>query len=137
MTATEKINENFTLEWLRDGKIVVFNVTSVHREMVDAWANKYIEILSNWQSELPLLTLHNFLQADSIVMTPHMRRRSQEFINLRPDVATRTAIVMPKSLFSNATRVFIQSLPKPNPNRIRKMYFSVEDAMVWLEEALN
>lgn len=137
MPLTEEINENFTLEWSHDGQIVIFHVTSIHRAMVDTWADKYIELLTDWESEGPFLTLHDFLYADSIIMTPHMRRRSQEFVNLRPDVATRTAIVMPKSLFSNATRIFIQSLPQPNPNRIRKIFFSTEEALTWLEEDLE
>ena len=133
----EEINEHLKLKWLNDGQIVVFKMTTVHREMIDVWADRYKALLTEWPSEQPLLTLHDFLETDSIIMTPHMRRRAQEFVSLRPDVITRTAIAMQQSLFANATRIFIQTLPQSTPNRLRKIFFTREDALAWLNDELN
>lgn len=129
----EIINEYLSVEWMYEGKIVVFKVTSIHRETIDLWVDKYREIILGWETGVPLLTLHDFMEAGSIIMTPHMRRRSTELANLRSDIPTRTAIVMKESLFVNATRIFINSLYKSQKStRIRKIFFTQAEALDWL-----
>lgn len=134
----EVINEYLTIEQLYDGKITVLNATSVKRHVVDAWADKMKELLLNLPPGKTLLTLHDYSAADQFVTTPHLRKRANENVMLRPDVNARTAVVLPDNIVMRITQMFLRALPAPrNSSRIRRIFYTREEALAWLIEALD
>ena len=137
-SSIEQINEYFSIEKKHDGRIVIFTVTSIKRAVIDGWAAKMCEIMLAWDEQSIYLSLHDYSGADSFVTTPHLRRRSKENAALRPELNTRTAIVIPESMMAHVTRLFVQALPKTrHSERIRRIFFNRADALAWLEEALS
>ena len=137
-SSIEKINEHFSIEKVHDGRIIIYTVTSIKREIIDAWAAKMREVMLAWDAQSTYLSLHDYSDANSFVTTPHLRQRSKENAALRPELNTRTAIVIPESLMAHVTRLFVQALPKTrHAERLRRIFFNREDALAWLEEALS
>lgn len=137
-SSIETINEHFTVEKIHDGRIVIYTVTSIKRAIIDAWAAKTREIMLDWDEQYTYLNLHDYSGADSFVTTPHLRQRSKENAALRPELNTRTAIIIPESFMAHVTRVFVQALPKSrHAERIRRIFFNRADGLAWLEESLN
>jgi hypothetical protein len=66
-----------------------------------------------------------------------LRQRSKEMTLVRREMNTRTAICIPKSVMAHVTLLFIKALPRTKQSdRIRQMFFSVEEGLAWLEKEM-
>ena len=122
-------------ETFQDGKILAFTVSSIRRETIDAWVDSAVKELVNWKDGLPFLTLQDFSSVSNFSFTPYMRQRSDEMVKPRPDIIGRTAVVLQKGFSARLVQVFL--LAKKDKFRQRRLFFSREAAMNWLEEWLD
>lgn len=121
-----------TLETLYDGKIYIWTASQSSKEVIDAWYRAASEMLENWDDmTAPYLVL---LDMSRVVLSVYSRRRASAMAEIRPDVNGRTAVVVAATTMGHMTRLFVdKTLQK---TRERRVFFSREDALFWLEEAL-
>lgn len=135
-SAVQKLSEHVATKYVYDGKIIIYEVTDVRRESVDVWAKVAHDTLVNWSPDYPYLNLQDFSGVDNFAMTPYVRLRAEELMEPRPELLGRTAIVLKKSLGSRIVSMFIRA-KKVKKARQRRLFFTQEDALAWLEEWLD
>lgn len=134
-SSVETVALGVTQESFHDGKILVFTVADIRRETVDAWSSTALKTLEAWPSDEPFLTIQDFSGVDNFSFTPYIREKSEQMVTPRPEIQGRTAVVVKKSFGARLVQVFL--LAKKNALRQRKLFFSRDEAMKWLEEWLD
>ena len=135
-SAQQKLSEHVTTKHVHDGKIIIYEVTDVRRESVDVWAKVAHDTLVNWSPDYPYLNLQDFSGVENFAMTPYVRQRAEELMEPRPELSGRTAIVLKKSLGSRIVSMFIRA-KRVKKARQRRLFFTQEEALAWLEEWLD
>ena len=131
------ISEHLKISWMYERRVVLYTVTSIKRDVIDLWAEKVHEVMLAWEPNTVYYNIHDYSRVNSFVTTPHLRQKSKESALTRLDLSARTAVVIPKSVMSPITRLFINALPHPkNADRIREMFFTVDDGLAWLERQM-
>src|SRR5687768_14569492 len=102
------INDHLKVEWMCDRRLVVYTVNSIKKEVIDAWSQKVIETMNALPAGQVYYSLHNYTGVDNFMTTPHLRQRSKENTLARPDLSAYTAIVIPKSVMSHITMLFVR-----------------------------
>jgi hypothetical protein len=134
----EKISEFLSVEFLHNGKLVIFTVTSIHPSVITSWANKVKEVMTVFPAGKVYYNLHDYTQANSFVTTPFLRQKSKENALLRPDLSAFTAICIPPSVLSHITRLFVQALPRHrDAKRERRIFFSRQEGLNWIEDQMR
>lgn len=103
----EEIIPGLSCEWLYDRRVVVYTLKSASREVVDAWVTTGRQTAQEWPSNLPYLALHD-ISAPNLSLTPYARQQSREALKDLVFDRARSAVVMPKTIFGNLIRLFIQ-----------------------------
>lgn len=134
----EQITPNFYIERIKDGAIVAYNINSLKDDVVDVWADMAADIMQNWPEDTLCLAIYDWTGAKSVVTTPHIRSRAKELASIRPELVTRTAVVIPQSFFAHVTRMFVEKLPaKRDANRQRRIFFNRKEAEKWIFSCLE
>ncbi len=120
-------------EWLHDGKIFAIAVKEGTRLALDAWYNQVAEVVRQWPASQPLLLLHDFSQTNAS-MTPYARARSQELMELRPELGGRSAVILARTPFWSLVQLLLRS--QRSGLRARQVFFSRQEGLTWLERAL-
>ncbi len=126
----EQLSPGLTREWLCDRRIVVYTVTDVRRESVDAWVDTFKTDTMNWPANQPMLVIHDFT-APGAVASPYARARAQEIVEVCPEVKGRAALVLSPSVFNSLIHLFLNRQNASTP-RVRKTFMSREQALAWL-----
>lgn len=121
-----------TLETLYDGRIEIWTATNSSKEVTEKWYANSREVLESWTDlNRPYLAL---LDMSRVVLTPFGRAKASDLAEVRPEIKGRVAIVVSASTMGHMTRLFVdRSLDK---TRERRVFFSRDDALRWLEEVL-
>src|SRR5512144_1348868 len=77
----EAIAPGLTRQWLCDRQIVVFRISSVSREVVDAWIDTVKATMESWPANRPYLAIHD-MTSEKIALTPYARARAEELLPL-------------------------------------------------------
>lgn len=129
-SGVEKIGQFVTREWLDNGRIAVYHIYSITREAVDEWITSAQAIFRSWPDNAPFLVIYDFSECGGITLTPYIRKRSQDLAEVRPELRGRAAIVLPRTIGTQAVRMFI--LINLQKTRIRRVFFSMEEALRWI-----
>jgi hypothetical protein len=129
----EIINSHLQLAWLYDHEMVIFMVDSLHPTVIDAWAERWIAILKDWQADTTIYCLNDYTGVKNFTATSQLRRRSKELTLVRHDLRARNAICVPKSMVAQVTQIFINALPQLKVERVRRMFFDADEGLAWLE----
>ncbi|MEP7288023.1 MAG: hypothetical protein ABI947_19900 [Chloroflexota bacterium] len=119
-----------THQRLLNRQIVVSKITSVSRDVVDAWINTVKATMENWPEERPYLAIHD-LTSDRVSLTPYARTRAEELIPLGAKVPGYAGIVLPKSFVAQLIRLFMRTQRKQGVHN--EIFFSMEEATNWLK----
>ncbi len=127
-----EVTNGLTLQQIHNGRIHIWTASQSTKDVVDAWYQSSRETLENWEdTSRPYLVL---LDMSRVILTPYNRKRAEALAEVRPDVGGRTAVVIAASTMGHMTRLFVnKTLQK---TRERRVFFTREDAIRWLEAAL-
>jgi hypothetical protein len=73
-----------TFRWLEQGNAFEISLGSIQRSDVDAYINTNLQLLRDWDIQQPFFSLQDF-SSENVSMTPYIRSRLQEVINLMND----------------------------------------------------
>ena len=135
-STSEEIAHGVVLERLYDEQLVIFTVTSVALEAIDAWAESAIALLETWPTDQPHLVMHDVSDRE-LALTPHIRKRAQDVANAFPDIEGRSAVIMPKGPGGFVLRPFINLLRRGREGREQRVFLDREKGLAWLEELLD
>ena len=129
------LGDGLTMEWQKNGRIVVFVWHSVSRETVDIFAEAYRTILRNWPTQEPLLQL-NDLRFAGFAFTPYLRNIVQQVIKeaLALGISGRVANVMTAGLTMRIVQLFLR-VAVVDPRAPAQIFADVDKAIIWLDAA--
>jgi hypothetical protein len=131
----EEIVSGLTVEWLFDKRVMALTAQHTDRELVDAWANKIIEVASTWSTERRLFILNDF-SGKKCVVTPYNQQKNRELTKMFPNIKSSTAMIVQQNLTMQLSRLFVRMLPQ-NPHRLIFMTFSRAEALDWLKQQIK
>ncbi|NDJ84761.1 MAG: hypothetical protein GYB66_02640 [Chloroflexi bacterium] len=131
----EEFGPGIIREWLYGGKIMAITAESSTKETVDLWTKALSETIEQWPDDRPYLVL---IDTSKSVLTPYVRQQAMHLASLRPDLDGRAAIVVAATTIGQLTRFFVTNrLNQANPTRERRVFFTRETALAWLEAAMQ
>jgi len=124
-----------TTEALQEGKIVRYIIKTAHRESIDKWVAHVDRVMGEWDQNRPCLLLY---EVSDTPLTPYIRSATQGIAEKYANLRGRTAVVVKKTVLTQLVRFFIDSfLARRHHIRERKMFFSNDEALAWLETLLK
>jgi hypothetical protein len=130
-----ELYHGLTAQWIFDNRCLALSAEHTAPALVDAWANKIIEVASTWQPERTLYILNDF-SGKNCVVTQYNQRKNRELIQMFPNMKSSTATVVRRNLTMQLSRIFIQTLPQ-NKNRQVYLTFTRQDALAWLKTQME
>jgi hypothetical protein len=130
----EQIAPNLFREWAYDRRIVIYTVRDMSRGTIDAWSRLILDTIEAWPTGQPFLAVFdlNFPEAS---LTPYIRDRLGEVMDSQHDLNGRTALVMRKGFLVSLAQIYLRNR-KPG-KRERRIFFSREEGLAWLAQALE
>ncbi len=122
-----------TVEWLYDGRIVVFRLGDVRRQTVDAWSKMVLDEIAKVPLDQPVLFLHD---GSKIGITPYLSSKVPELHRRASHLKGRVAIVMSQSIFGQLISRFLQSSYMKDARQVNRGFTSFDKALAWLVEYL-
>lgn len=120
------------IERLHNGKIITVSSNSPDGSVIGVGFEILSEMLEAWaDTDVPCLMLFDMSR---VMLTPYVRRKATELAEIRPDVHGRTAIIISASTVGHLIRMFVSN--SLSSNRERRVFFTYEDGIAWLEELL-
>jgi hypothetical protein len=130
----EQIAPQMVRYWLLDRQVVVYKMTSVAHQVVDAWIDTVIATMEAWPTNRPYLAIHD-LTSENVSLTPYARTRAAELIPLGAKVPGYAAIVLPNSFIAQVIRLFMRSQRKQGIHN--EIYFTLPAALEWLKTKIR
>lgn len=124
-------------QWLYKGRIVVLTPLDMKRETIDVWAAELQRLFNAWPAELPFLNVHDLSKVENFALTPYIRSKVEPIMQSRPEIATRSAAIVPRGFGVRVVRLFFNSVAVRNPRRQRNLFFSLEEGIKWVAEWLD
>lgn len=122
-------------EWAVEGRAVILTVTDTSLDTLETWAQTCRELLLEWPAHQPLLLLHDYSQVD-VIISPYIRRTSEELMQIRPELPGKVAVVLTKTIVAQIAHAALNTLWKQGLKaRQRRVFFDREDGLAWLLEA--
>ena len=128
------ITPGLTLQWLHDGRVLVYTWTSISRQTVDIFSQVYMEILDTWPIKEPLYQL-NDLRFEGFSFTPYLRNAVQQVIreSLKRGMTGRVANVMQPGLFMRGVQFFLRATAL-GPGVRAEIFANYVEAINWLDQ---
>lgn len=130
-TALEYIAPGVSRCWLDEGKIVWFTLESIDRKVIDAWVSAVEEVFKDWPTDLPFLTVQDFSRCEGLALTSYIRKKGEYLASLRPELSGRNALVLRRSVVAQAVKLLL--IQMNDKRRERRMFFSAQEAIEWLQ----
>ena len=129
----EELVPGLTFEWIFDRRAAAFSAQHTSRELVDAWANKIIELNDIWPRDHSFYILNDFSGKDC-ASTPYNQQKNRELVKMFPYRKTVSALVVKQNLTMQLSRLFIRALPGT-----KNVYlsFSRAEALAWLKKQID
>ena len=135
----ELLAPGVTRQWLYNHRIVAYVISDISRPAIDAWIGGIHQAAKTWQSGQTSCSLYDFSAKRVVAFTPYLRARLTEVSQLRPELTTRVAVVLPDTrigqLLSQMTHLFLKSQPRINTQA--DVFFSRDDAICWLKRQIQ
>lgn len=123
-----------TIEWLYERHLFVYRNEDATRTGVDNGVRVLLNILNAWEPSRPYLAIYD-AQHDKAILTPYARQKIQEASAAHAHIKGRTAILIHQNPMGIVLKLFIRVQSRNLP-RVRQIFFSREDALLWLGELL-
>jgi hypothetical protein len=143
-----QVNSGIQAEFVADGKIIVYTLTSAKLATLTAWSELALRQLKAWPVDQPYLALHDLsypgaglvylaaVEYDvfNIGVTPGRRKEVDALLEQSPNRLVGLAIVISASLTGGIMQLKLLR-PDPQHQRIRaKAFFDRAAAVEWLAQ---
>lgn len=118
--------------WLHDGRLLVITISESSQETTDKTVQILSEAMGQWPIERPYLLL---LDTSRAILTPYAKGKMTELGNLQPELKGRVAVIVAPSALGHMISLFVNRM-MPKHTRERRVFFSRDVAIQWLEELL-
>ena len=128
-----------TFEWTHEGRIVLFRLTTIARDSLDAYAEHYIRAVGDASATQPFLAMVDFSH-DEMSFTPYLRQKINEMEAAVPgDVPGKLALLMENTMRSQVFRLIMRAFEAPRMKKQfqRQIFLNEADAIKWLEQGLS
>jgi hypothetical protein len=132
-SVVEELVPGLTFQWLFDKRAIALSAEHTSRELVDAWADKIIEINKLWPDDRCLYILNDFSGKDC-VSTPYNQQKNRELMKMFPHRKSVTALVVKQNLTMQLSRLFIRAIPG---NKKIYLSFNRDEALAWLKKQID
>lgn len=129
-----EVAPQMAVEWLEDGKIVVYSLGSTDNAAVDKLFDEAMRIMDEWPAEQPYLAIYE-VASNQILFTAYIRHRLALLNDHRPELKGRSAGVLDSGPTTHAIRLFMMARAKKG-GRAKKYFTHRPFALAWLKEAL-
>lgn len=133
LDSVEQISPHVRLEWLFGKRGFAITVSDGSREMIDTWFDAVCDIAMAWPTNQLLLSLYDF-SYPYIAMSPYARSRSEALRDLRPELHTRTAVVLHNGFVARLVQLFV--MLDRRESLVVRIFSSRQPAMAWLRQEL-
>ena len=127
--------DGLEIEWLDDGKIILFNLKSPTRDLVEAYFQaRHLHMdLANETPNIPVLMI-NDLSSNEMSLTPFLRSRMNELAKrIRSEsVHYYSAMVMPKSISGQVFKLAGNVLSRTVRDSVLKFFTDRDQGIHWL-----
>lgn len=133
VTHFEQVTPAITRSWLDEGRIVVFTLSSLTREAVNAGFDAITATMSAWDTSLMYYGLYIFETAQAF-LSPYFQHRARELRTLLPEVRGYTAVIAPGALGH-----LLKMATEHMHGTIRQMtvFPTVSQGTAWLREKMR
>ncbi len=128
------IASGISYQWLDEQHLLKFVLLDVSRETVDKWYSFLTEVLQNWPVERPYRVLYD-MRRENVIFTPYIREKASEINLLHPEVKGRIAIVLKPNVTAYLVRLFARV--RRRSSRVTVLFFTEEEALLWLRESIE
>lgn len=128
------ITTGLSMEWQKEGRVVVFTWTSISRETIDIFAQVYRAIIADWPAQQPFNQM-NDLRFEGFSFTPYLRHTVQQVINeaQKRGLKGRVANLMLPGLIMRIVQFFLRATVFA-PGVRAEIFADFDKAMTWLEQ---
>lgn len=131
-TLVEQLHPDCTLTWSPDRSQVVTVMRGSSDAMIDAWADRSIEIRKSWPNDKPMQLILDMRNSES---TKHSEKRSAEIAKVRPELNTYFAVVLKSGLRAQLISLVFRGL-RLTGSKVQ-FFFSIPDAQRWIARAVG
>jgi hypothetical protein len=119
---------------LHEGRIVILQIATVAREAVDAAYETVLEVHQRCEEKGQLFLFAYEVSSPQMFMTPYIRSMVNKLNVVNPQIHGRVAVILPQSSMGVLLQIFVSVLR--SSNRPKRVFFSRDEAIQWLEELL-
>jgi hypothetical protein len=130
----EQLGPGVTLERLAEGQIFVFTLSDVSRPTIDTWVAAVKNVTAGWPRHRPYFALNHFA-GKNVSLSPYLRAAIKDLATYRPAQSGFIAAVLPRTFFAQLMTLLLPAMNRGN--MISRIFFSREEALAWLEKALE
>ncbi|MCQ3932651.1 MAG: hypothetical protein DPW16_19550 [Chloroflexi bacterium] len=139
--------------WLDDGRIVIYRLSSVMEKTWDEWGRMVMENLETWPDDQPYLAVHelnakgvgltyahsNHYDVFKVAITPRNQQEFEEMLVSRPNLYVRLAIIVSRELSGQVIFKKAIQLQNEDPNArvIGKVFYDEDAGINWLRGFLS
>jgi hypothetical protein len=135
ISAVEALGPNLTLQRIHSEADVIYKltITGLDRPTIDLYIKTITDLVRSQPQGQPLVGLTHFKVPQ--VISKYLRERMKALAKSSSGYENRiiSAVVLPKSTLSQVAVLFIRQNQKMKNNKI---FFNVEDALVWLKQTI-
>ena len=123
---------NVSVEWVDEGRIVIFRLKNGNRDSVDRWFEVVSDVFAAFPVDEPLIVMHGMQDAG---LGAYIREKS---VQLTPKAAHikkgRYAVVITDNALSQVVRLFLNVTSRQLTNRERRLFTNFDAALEWLRQ---
>ncbi|MCC6975946.1 MAG: hypothetical protein IT322_18225 [Anaerolineae bacterium] len=119
-----------TIERLFEGQLVIFTLSDMKRETVDAWIDACLGEMRICLETGRLLRVIQDLSHPAANHTPYSQKRGSEVTEAYPELKGYVAFILESSVEATRTQMFIRS--QPHRYRVRDVFFDRDEAIIWI-----
>lgn len=128
--ARVELGNQIQCQWIADGRVMKFGVQSVGRDAVDTWVGATGLVMHNWDSQLPLLMMH---EVEVLPTTAYVKQCGQEVSRRYDYLHGKTATLLKPDLFNKLIPFFTENeVGNINPKVQQRLFTTYHQALEWL-----
>jgi hypothetical protein len=126
----QDMGQGVVLEWVDNGRIVVFRLEQHSQKSVDFWFDVVSQVFADYPVDEPLIVLHDMRQAS---IGPYLREKSKILTeNAARFSKGRFAVVMSDNPLAQLVRLFVNIQSRRLTARERRAFTDYDEALTWL-----
>ena len=128
----QDMGDDVTLDWLDEGRIVIFSIRNTNQKAVDRWFDVASQVFETFPEDEPLIVMHDVRQAG---LGTYMRAKSAALTEKGARFTRgRYAVLISESAVSQIVRLFLNVQSRRLTSRERRAFTDYDAALAWLRE---